>query len=153
MALIYNRLQELEDEHYNLLLEADPSKELVSHYFKRSLTFEVLKDGVLVGIVVLIETRPETLEIVNISVSSDHQNQGIGQEILQFAINYGKENQFIVLEIGTGSTSFSQLYLYQKMGFRITGIDKDFFVHHYDEEIIENGLILKDMVRLQLLLN
>ena len=39
------------------------------------------------------------------------------------------------------------------MGFRITGIDQDFFVHHYDEEIIENGLILKDMVRLQLLLN
>ena len=152
MTLIYNQLHTLTDEHYDLLLEADPSKNLVTHYFKRSFTFEVIKNNELVGIIVLIETRPETLEVVNVSVHPDYQNQGIGQEILQFAINYGREHHFIVLEIGTGSTSFSQLYLYQKLGFRMTSIDKDFFLLHYEEEIIENGLVLKDMVRLQLLL-
>lgn len=42
----------------------------------------------------------------------------------------------------------AQLYLYQKCGFRMTSIDRDFFVRHYAEPIIENGLVLKDMVRL-----
>ena len=153
MTLIFNPVTQLTSEHFDLLLEADPSKELVENYFNRSMTFEVLKDSELVGIIVLIETRPDSIEIVNISVHENHQNKGYGQEILRFAIQYAKENGFVVLDIGTGSTSFSQLYLYQKMGFRMVGIDKDFFVHHYNEEIIENGLVLKDMVRLQLLLN
>lgn len=30
----------------------------------------------------------------------------------------------------------------------MTHIERDFFVRHYPEEIIENGLVLKDMVRL-----
>lgn len=152
MTLLFNSVTQLTDDHYDLLLEADPSKELVDGYFKRSLTFEAIKDQQLVGIIVLLETRPETLEIVNVSVHPDHQNQGLGQLILAFAIDYAKDNDFIAIDIGTGSTSFSQLYLYQKLGFRIVGIDRDFFVIHYTEEIIENGLVLKDMIRLQLIL-
>lgn len=152
MTLIFNQIQHLETEHYELLLEADPSKDLVDTYFKRSATFEVLDSNKLVGIVVLLETRPDSMEIVNISVNEKYQNKGIGQKILSFSIQYAKDRNIVALDIGTGSTSFSQLYLYQKMGFRLVGIDRNFFVHHYSEEIIENGLILKDMVRLQLIL-
>jgi hypothetical protein len=54
------------------------------------------------------------------------------------------------VEVGTGSTGVEQLYLYQKCGFRMTHIDRDFFVRHYSEPIVENGLVLRDMVRLSL---
>lgn len=43
---------------------------------------------------------------------------------------------------------FYKLALYQKCGFRMTGIDKDFFVRHYEEAIFENGIQVVDMVRL-----
>lgn len=33
-------------------------------------------------------------------------------------------------------------------GFRMTGIDRDFFIRHYSEEIFENGIQVVDMVRL-----
>lgn len=49
----------------------------------------------------------------------------------------------------TGTTSFGQLYLYQKCGFRVVGVDQNFFTIHYDKEITENGLVLKDMIRLR----
>lgn len=153
MALIFNSIKFLTNEHYELLLEADPSKELIDSYLKRSATFEVLQGTDLIGIVVLLKTRPESLEIVNISVHKEYQNKGVGQKILQFSIQYAKKNAIVSLQIGTGSTSFSQLYLYQKMGFRMTHIDHNFFIHHYKEEISEHGLVLKDMVRLQLMLN
>ncbi|MNJ03534.1 putative N-acetyltransferase YvbK [compost metagenome] len=52
------------------------------------------------------------------------------------------------IEVGTGSTGVAQLALYQKCGFRMTGIDRDFFTRHYAEPIYENGMQLKDMVRL-----
>lgn len=150
MNLIFNQLETLSIEHYSLLLDADPSRNLVDDYTNRGSTYEVLKSDALVGIVVLLPTRPDTLEIVNIAVHPDNQQQGIGQLILAFAINYAKENNYRSIEIGTGSTSFGQLYLYQKMNFRIVGVDTDFFTHHYSEEIIENGLVLMDMIRLRM---
>lgn len=150
MKLLFNELTQLTDLHYELLLEADPSKKLVDDYTHRGFTYEVILDKKLVGTIVLLPTRPETLEIVNIAVEPTFQKQGIGQQMLTFAINYAKKNYYRTLDIGTGSTSISQLYLYQKMGFRISGIDTDFFIHHYSEEIVENGLVLKDMIRLRL---
>ncbi|MNP84355.1 putative N-acetyltransferase YvbK [compost metagenome] len=54
------------------------------------------------------------------------------------------------IEVGTGNSSVGQLALYQKCGFRITGIDRDFFIRHYSEEIVENGIKVVDMIRLTL---
>jgi hypothetical protein len=58
-----------------------------------------------------------------------------------------------ILEIGTGNSSFHQLKLYQRCGFRITGVERDFFVRHYEEEIIEDGIRCVDMIRLAIDLN
>ncbi|MBP2098756.1 GNAT family N-acetyltransferase [Enterococcus rivorum] len=135
--------------HYELLLLADPAKKLVNDYVKRGIVFEIAQNHLL-GIIVLLPTRPETLEIVNIAVHPAFQGEGIGQKLLAFALEYAKKENYQTIEIGTSSTGFPQLYLYQKMGFRMTSIDKDFFIRHYEEEIVENGLILKDMVRLSL---
>ena len=52
------------------------------------------------------------------------------------------------LDIGTGNSSLDQLALYQKLGFRITGIVADFF-DDYPEPFVENGIACRDMVRLQ----
>lgn len=40
--------------------------------------------------------------------------------------------------------------LYQKCGFRIVGIDRDFFTDHYPEPIYENGIWCRDMIRLSI---
>jgi hypothetical protein len=42
------------------------------------------------------------------------------------------------------------LALYQKCGFRIVGVDLDFFIRHYPEKIYENGIQCRDMIRLSL---
>ncbi|EOI06403.1 hypothetical protein UAY_00454 [Enterococcus moraviensis ATCC BAA-383] len=148
--MIIKEIQEFQAIHYDLLLSADPDKQLVEDYIKRSVCFDAMFDGSPVGILALLPTRPETLEIVNIAVSETYQGQGIGEKLLQFALSYAKNSQYKTVEIGTGSTSFGQLYLYQKCGFRMTSIDRDFFIRHYEEEIVENKLILKDMVRLSM---
>ncbi len=44
-------------------------KKLVDDYLKRSWVYEAVAFGKLAGIIVLLPTRPETLEIVNLSVS------------------------------------------------------------------------------------
>lgn len=139
----------LTNAHYELLLLADPSEKLVKDYIKRSFVFEIKKERLL-GIIVLLPKGFATIEILNIAVAPAFQGQGIGQKLLNFALTFAKKEHYQTIEIGTGSTSVAQLYLYQKCGFRMHAIDKDFFVKNYPQEIIENGLVLKDRIRLRI---
>lgn len=148
--MIIKKLNKIQPIHYDLLLLADPDKQLVENYVVRGLCFEAISTGKIVGVLVLLPTRPETLEIINIAVSEKYQGQGIGEKLIQFALAHAKNLHYKTVEIGTGSTSFGQLYLYQKCGFRMTSIDRDFFLRHYEEKIIENRLVLKGMVRLSI---
>ncbi|WP_341459914.1 GNAT family N-acetyltransferase [Clostridium baratii] len=101
---------------------------------------------------VLIKTQPFTFEIVNISVLENFKGNGIGKKLLMHAINLAKNENAHVLEIGTGNSSINQLAFYQKCGFRITNVYRDFFKVHYDEPIIENVIKCLDMIRLSLIL-
>ncbi len=135
---------------YNLLLRADPSKKNMDEYTARGKMFVAYYLGEIVGEYVLIKTRPGTMEIVNIAVDEAHQGKGLGKLLLKDAINKASEHGVKVLEIGTGNSSITQLGLYQKMGFRITGIDRDYFVKHYEDPIHENGIPCVDMIRLSM---
>ncbi|MCQ2011451.1 MAG: GNAT family N-acetyltransferase [Sporolactobacillus sp.] len=150
MDLIYKNFLQPTPQHYQLLLDADPSKKLIDAYLPQSICIEAYTQREMAGVVILLPTRPETIEIVNIAVVPEQRNKGIGQALIEHSIQCAKERHYQIIEIGTGSTSFGQLYLYQKCGFRMVSIDTDFFVKHYSEPIIENKLILKDMVRLRL---
>jgi len=133
-----------------LLLLADPSRTLVEEYIARGDCFVCEADRRIVGVYVLLPTRPGTIELVNVAVAEPEQGKGIGKRLVLHAIDEARARGFHTIEIGTGSTGVVQLALYQKCGFRMTGIDKDFFVRHYEEDIYENGIRLRDMVRLSL---
>jgi GNAT superfamily N-acetyltransferase len=138
------------DEHppMELLLLADPSQKLVEEYIKRGQCFVAELDDSIIGVYVLLRTRPETVELVNIAVDENHQGKGIGKQLVNHAIQNAKLLGFKTIEIGTGNSGVGQLALYQKCGFRITGVDRDFFIRHYSEEIFENGIQVMDMIRL-----
>ncbi|WMM23921.1 GNAT family N-acetyltransferase [Tissierella sp. MB52-C2] len=144
-----DRLDDTDAIPLELLLLADPSKNSIEDYLSRGICY-IYRTDKIVGTYILIKTRPNTMEIVNISVKEDMQGKGIGKRLLLHAISVSKEEGAMTLEIGTGNSSLQQLSLYQKCGFRIVGVDKDFFIRHYDEEIIENGIICRDMIRLSI---
>lgn len=150
--LIIKKFDDFNNIPYNLLLLADPSKESIDDYINRGMCYACYINNKLVGMYVLIKTSPFTLEIVNISVLNEFQGKGIGKKLLMHAINIAKKKNAHILEIGTGNSSLYQLYLYQKCGFRITSIYKDFFKIHYDEPITENGIECLDMIKLSLIL-
>jgi len=131
-----------------LLLVADPSPQIVVAYLKRGRCFIAERNDQWIGVYVLLPTRPQTIEIVNIAVAESYQGKGVGKYLLQHAITTAKTMGYTTIEIGTGNSSIGQLALYQKCGFRIVGVDKNFFLRHYDEEIIENGIQCTDMIRL-----
>jgi len=148
--LIVKKLNNKDEIPYELLLLADPSRDIVNEYLQRGLCYEAYIDNKVVGVYVIIKTRPLTLELVNIAVSEDYQGRGIGKTLVLSAIEMARSENAKVLEIGTGNSSIAQLALYQKCGFRITSIDRDFFIKHYEEKIYENGIQCVDMIRLSM---
>lgn len=134
--------------HWKLLLLADPNKNLVQSYLQLGMTFAIYKEAKLAAIIVLQEVSQFKLEIKNIAVDPEFENQGIATMLLHYAIQFAKKHHYQQLQIGTGSTSFKQLYLYQKVGFRITDIKSNFFIENYERPIHENGLLLRDMLML-----
>ncbi|WP_252504632.1 GNAT family N-acetyltransferase [Sporosarcina sp. Marseille-Q4943] len=144
------KLQRDEMPPYDLLLLADPSRELVETYITEGECYVAEDNDDIIGVFVIVPLTKETVEIKNIAVSEDRQGQGIGKKLLQEAIGVSKSNGYDNIEIGTGNSSIGQLALYQKCGFRIAGVIKDFFIQHYDEIIMENGILCKDMIRLRL---
>ncbi|WP_057766843.1 GNAT family N-acetyltransferase [Cytobacillus praedii] len=147
------RLNTTEKAPMNLLLLADPSRKLVEDYVNRGECYVIEKSKEIIGVYVLLSTRPETVELVNVAVSEIEQGNGIGKKLILDAIYRSKEKGYKTIEIGTGNSSVGQLALYQKCGFRITGVDTDFFIRHYEEDIFENGIWCRDMIRLSQDLN
>ncbi|MFJ7916327.1 MULTISPECIES: GNAT family N-acetyltransferase [unclassified Lysinibacillus] len=131
-----------------LLLLADPSREIIEEYVNRGECFVAEIEQQIIGVYVLLPTRPETVELVNVAVVEEQHGRGIGKKLVMDAIKVVKTKGYKTIEIGTGNSSIGQLALYQKCGFRIIGVDMDFFVKHYPEEIFENGIQCRDMVRL-----
>lgn len=135
---------------YDLLLLADPSMKIINDYIHRASCYIATIDNNIVGAYVLIRTRPLSLELVNIAVSKQYQGKGIGKRLVLSAIDMARKENAKVLEVGTGNSSINQLALYQKCGFRIVGVDRDFFKKHYNEDIVENGIQCVDMIRLSM---
>ena len=83
------------------------------------------------------------------AVSPAWQRNGIGSALLHHAIRELRKRGVQQLEVGTGSFG-DQLLFYQRLGFRVSRIDRDFFLRNYTTPLWERGVQHKDMLKLTL---
>lgn len=133
---------------WELLLLADPSREQIEKYIHRSRIFTLDINGSAIGVVVLVPLGNNIQEITNVAVLEPFRGQGFGKRLIAEALQQARAAGARKVKIGTGNSSLNQLALYQKLGFRIEGVDRDYFTRHYPNQIVENGIICRDMIRL-----
>ncbi|MCA0989063.1 GNAT family N-acetyltransferase [Guptibacillus algicola] len=136
---------------FDLLLEADPSIDKVKGYLGRGDCYIAKQNGEVLGAYVLLQ-KDSIVEIVNIVVDEGYRGKGIGKKLLQDALFNAIQMGAETVEIGTGNSSIGQLALYQKCGFRMMEIVQGYF-EEYEEDIIENGIVCRDMIRLSFSIN
>ncbi|WP_203248232.1 GNAT family N-acetyltransferase [Sporosarcina beigongshangi] len=146
--MFIRKLNKHEIPPFELLLLADPSREMVEEYLAIGECRVAEIAGEIVGVYVLVKLDVETMEIMNVAVDERMHGRGIGRKLIEDAIQTARELGYHSLEVGTGNSSIGQLALYQKCGFRIEGVIKDFFIDNYEEAIFENGIQCRDMTRL-----
>lgn len=89
--LLLKKLDKNSPVPYELLLSADPSKELVDEYLPTSDVFIVIQQKETVGVIVLFPLTIDTVEIKNVAVKAALQGQGIGSFLIENAIQAAQQ--------------------------------------------------------------
>ncbi len=145
-------IEQVNDNHkvpFELLELADPSRNQIEEYIKTGQCYIAKLNSRLIGSIVLKELTPTTIEIKNIVINESFQNKGYGKQLLRHIDQIASKSKYEKIVIGTGNSSIKQLALYQKEGFGICSIQKDFFITNYDKPIFENGIQCKHMIILE----
>lgn len=150
MKINISKLNKKSDAPMDLLLLADPSEELVKSYLEKGICYTAVFNREIVGVILIMETKPHTIEVMNLAVKEELHNKGIGKKLLLYIIEEIKKTDTKTIEIGTGNPGVVQMLLYQKCGFRIVDIDFDFFRRTHPEPIYENGIECRDMIRMRI---
>ena len=136
-----------------LLRLADPDDAAIDEYIRQGACHGLYCEARLVGVAVLLPQGAEVVELANMAIHPDFQGQGLGKMLLHHLIAEACKAGFARLTVSTGNSSLGPLALYQKAGFRITGVTPDYFTRHYPEAIEENGIPCRDQIHLNLKLN
>ncbi len=138
-----------EELPYDLLLLADEFAEVIDRYIFNSQVYVYEIDQKIIGQYAMYRLSNDEVEIKNIAVLPDYQGKGIGKFLLKDADQRAKASGFKTMFIGTGDVMMMQLLLYQKTGYEMNYLKKNFYIDNYPEPIYENGLQLKHMVMLR----
>lgn len=120
------KLDQHEIPPMGLMLLADPSQMLVSKYLERGECYVMENNNQIIGVYILVPTSTDKIELANLAVEKALQGNGIGKMLVLNSIERAKMVGYKMMEIGTGNSSIGQLALYQKCGFRITHVDRNF---------------------------
>ena len=131
-----------------LLLEADPDENKVRGYLSIAQCYAAQRDGMVIGACVLVPHGTDGLEIVNVAVLPAMQHQGVGRRLLAAVIDAAREQGMQRLCLGTGTFGY-QLAFYQRAGFRVVAVERDYFTRHYAARIFEGGIQHQDRLWLE----
>ncbi|MBK6264020.1 GNAT family N-acetyltransferase [Marivirga sp. S37H4] len=133
----------------DFMLLADPDIDKVQEYIDKATIYIAIYKGETVGCYALLDLAQNEWEIKNIAVAENYQGKGIGTLLLHDAFKKAKSNHIKELTICTGNSSLRQLTLYRKLGFKIVATETDYFVRHYKEPIMENGIQYRSLIILK----
>jgi ribosomal protein S18 acetylase RimI-like enzyme len=136
-----------------LLLLADESLEQVRSYMQRGELYAFIgRDGIAVGIVLTLPAEQNSVELKAVAVDTTQQNRGIGRRMLAAVLDELRRSGARRAIVGTANAGIGQLAYYQKAGFRLLRIERDFFspARGYPAVMDDNGIRLRDMVWMDL---
>jgi ribosomal protein S18 acetylase RimI-like enzyme len=144
---------EQREQYLPLFLLADESLQQVRSYMQRGdLYAYVGDDSRAIGIVLTIPAKERGVELVSVAVESSQQSRGIGRRMLAAVLDDLRRRGVPRAVLGTANAGIRQLAFYQKAGFRLLRIERDFFspARGYPAVIEDNGIRLRDMVWMDL---
>ena len=147
MAIILKQIEADEvEEVFPLLLLAEPSESALRWSLSNlsDTVYRAEDGGQLVGAVTM-RWESEPCEIVELAVDEDRQGEGLGRQIIKHLLVEARRRGKQRMLVGTGNSSIGNIVFYQKCGFRMDHVRRDYFWYHREREM-EDGIWIRDMI-------
>jgi GNAT superfamily N-acetyltransferase len=121
----------------------DSEPQLRSYYQTGELSAYRDDTGHTLGIVLVLPKAIEEVELSAVVIDAPVQGQGIGQQMVKAVLARLLRGGVRRAIAGTGSCGIGQLAFYQRLGFRLWLIERDFFSveHGHRSGITENAFL------------
>ncbi|HUN06157.1 MAG TPA: GNAT family N-acetyltransferase [Aggregatilineales bacterium] len=97
---------------------------------------------------VLMRWEPDASEILYIAIDTEQQGRGYGKAVMAAVIGEAQQRGMQSVVVGTSNASLSQIAFYQKFGFRVDSVRRDYF-DYLSSPAYENGIQIRDMLVLR----
>jgi ribosomal protein S18 acetylase RimI-like enzyme len=133
----------------SILLAADEDEERVRTQVAdpRFTAYMALLDEVMIGAALLCWQEDES-EVEYIAVAEHLRGHGYGKSMMAALVAEARRRGIRSLLIGTDNTAFDTIAFYQKCGFRMDFVRRDYF-SYIQPPIVNNGIVLRDMLVLR----
>ena len=133
-----------------LLLLADAEAQVRAYLQHGDLYALRGADGDPLGVTLVLPdpADPGTAELRAVAVDPAQHNRGLGRQMLASVLADLRARGFRRSVVGTSNAGVGQIAFYQKAGFRLWRIERDYFTLEkgYDPDERENGLPHRDMI-------
>ena len=129
-----------------LLLLAEPSPSALRWSLANlsDTAYGMEASGALVGAATM-RWHKEPCEIIELAIAEERQGEGLGKQFVEWLIAEGHRRGKSEILVGTANSSIGNIVFYQKCGFRMHEVRRDYFWYH-KQPIIEDGLQVRDMI-------
>ncbi len=79
--------------------------------------FFAIENNNVLGTVALLKKKEGAFELTKMAVSPNERGKKIGQKLMQYCIDFAKENQFKELFLYSNTKLENAIYIYRKFGF------------------------------------
>jgi ribosomal protein S18 acetylase RimI-like enzyme len=135
-------------EAWIALLElADEPAPLRTYLHEGMLHGAVDGAGAPLAAVLVIDRDADTAELRAVAVAESAQGNGLGSAAVEEVCARLRDRGVRRVVVGTATSGVRQLAFYQRLGFRLTHIERDFFTIEkgYPAGLEENGIPTRDM--------
>ena len=131
------------EDYINMLLEADPSKNMIHKYLTNSDVYALKKGDEIICIAVILPISRKILELKNIVTKEEYRGKGYAKILLKSLCgNYKQKYEKMLV-----GTTENNIPFYVKQGFdKYEKTIKNFFIDNYEEEIKDRQLVCTDMI-------
>ena len=132
------------EDYLPLLLEADPSREMIERYLCDGELYVLFVSGQPASVAVIAPREDGGCELKNLATAPELRGTGRGSRLLRHLVQLCAAD-YPRMWVGTSPANVD---FYKRFGFKERGVLPHFFRDNYPEPIYEEGKALDDMLML-----
>jgi GNAT superfamily N-acetyltransferase len=129
-----------------ILLLAEPSESALRWSLSNmsDAVYRLDVDGQVVG-AATVRWEKAPCEIIELAIAAEQQRRGLGRQLVTWLVEEARRRGIPKLLVGTANASTGNIRFYQRCGFRMDHVRRDYF-WYYRKPQYEEGIRVRDML-------